>query len=373
MVTLCLGTVFLGSAALQGELAGPGSYVAVAANYLPLLWVHRNPLAVVLVFAVTYPLWLAFPFGDTAREGHVLQSLPTLLALYATGAWDRPLWLRSVSLVTPTWMFAASAFGLWKAGVDEIVYVATVMVFVWALGVVDSRRREHAADLEVRTKQLEEARHALAEQAVSDERARIARELHDVVAHAMSVITVQAGVGGHLMEQQPERAREALAVIERTGREALAEMRRMLIVLRPDNRHLSDAGPPQPGLAGLEQLVDNARAAGLRVSLTLRGELPPLSPGLDLTAFRVLQEGLTNATKHAPGSRVEVQVEYDHGRLRLGVEDHGPGAAAGFRHGQGLRGMAERVALYDGELELITSSSGFAVRAVIPVEGSGSS
>lgn len=366
-VALALAVVFAASAAAQGELDGPAAYVLVALNTAPLLLVGRHPLVAVLVFALTYPLWLAAPGSDVGRDGHFLQSLPTLVALYALGTWDRPLWLRSIGLLTPLWMFGAAVSGLWPTSVPDLLYVAVVFVVVWGLGVVDARRRDYAARLEVRTYELEQARHALADQAVARERARLARELHDVVAHAMSVITVQAGVGGHLIATRPEQAAASLGVIERTGREALNELRRMLVVLRSE---AAGAAPPQPGVADLPLLLDSARATGLRVTVCQTGEPLPLPPGLGLAVYRVVQESLTNAAKHAPGSRADVRLCWRAREVVVEVADHGPGAAAGVRHGQGLRGMAERVSLYDGSLEVERSrpGGGFVVRASFPVD-----
>ena len=368
-VTVALAAVFAGSAVAQGELTGVSAYLLVLLNTAPVLLLDRNPVGVVLTFAVAYPLWLDPPGSDLVRDGHVLQSLPTLVALYAAGAWDRPLWVRVLALVTPAWMLGAAVTGYWPTSVNDLLYVALVLVIVWWLGVVDAGRRSYAAELEGRSRELEQARHALADQAVARERARMARELHDVVAHAMSVITVQAGVGGHLIRSRPDRAAEALGVIESTGREALAELRRMLVVLRPPDQAVPPA--PQPGVADLPQLLDNARAAGLRVTVGEHGSPSTLSPGLDLAVYRVVQESLTNAAKHASGSRVDVRLRWDADTLVVEVADHGRGAPDGVRRGQGLTGMAERVALYDGVLEVAGADapgSGFRVRAIFPLE-----
>ncbi|MFN8082209.1 MAG: histidine kinase [Kineosporiaceae bacterium] len=367
-LTVALTVVFAASALQQGELAGVSAWALVLLNTAPVLLVARNPVVVVLAFSVTYQLWLDPPGGDLVREGHVLQSMPTLVALYAAGAWNRPLWIRVLALATPAWMLAAAVTGYWPTSVDDLIYVALVFVIVWWLGVVDAGRRRHAAELEVRTRELEQARHALADQAVARERARLARELHDVVAHAMSVITVQAGVGGHLIASRPERAAQALGVIEGTGREALAELRRMLLVLRPDDH--AAAAPPQPGVADLPVLLDNARATGLRVSMHRQGSPSILSPGLDLAVYRVVQESLTNVAKHAPGSRVDVHLRWLAHAVEVEVADHGPGAPDGVRRGQGLSGMAERVTLYDGVLEAgnVPDGNGFRVRATFPVQ-----
>ena len=182
----------------------------------------------------------------------------------------------------------------------------------------------------------------------------------------MSVITVRAGVGAHLIDTRPAEAAKALGVIERTGREALSEMRRMLAVLRdPDPR--APRPDPQPGLADLPALIERAEAAGVPVSLTTEGTDRPLPAGLDLAAYRVAQEALTNVAKHAPGARAQVTVKHSDGWLE--VEVRNPGRPADpVSPGQGLRGMAERVALYDGQFEAGPDRDGFRVWARFPRE-----
>jgi signal transduction histidine kinase len=375
VLTACLAVVFAlsgWSVAAPGAAALPGQLVLIGANTLPLLAVRRNPLAVVVVFAVAYPTWVAL-----GQPTHELQSLPTLAAMYALGAWERPPWLRALGLLSPVWMVGAAAAGLWDTDWLQLSFVGLVLVVVWALGVVVAGRRAYARELEARTAELEHARQELADRAVADERARIARELHDVIAHAMSVITVHAGVGGHLLERRPAQAAEALAVIERTGREALAEMRRMLTMLRDPatglDGDLDARGPlpePQPGLADLPQLVQRVRDAGVRLSYTTRGASRGLPAGLELTAYRVAQEALTNAVKHAPGSRGSVTVSYLPDALEVEVANGAPAVPShrSSTTGQGLRGMAERVALYGGQLETVADDPGFRVQARFPLE-----
>lgn len=363
-VTAVLTVVFVGSALVAGldRADLPRDVALLALNTLPLLVLHRQPLAVVLVLSVAYPLWL---FTD--HQAHMFQSLPALVALYAVGSWHRPLWLRAIALVAPVWMLAAVLVGVWVgAGLEDVGYIAVMFVLGWLLGVVVAARRSYLQQLEAKTVALEEARRELADRAVADERARIARELHDVIAHAMSVITVRAGVGAHLIEARPAEAAEALGVIERTGREALTEMRRMLAVLRdPDPR--APRPEPQPGLADLPRLVEQVGAAGVAVATTTEGAPGQLPAGLDLAAYRVVQEALTNVAKHAPGSRAAVTVRYLPGAVE--VEVRNPGRFAGaVQPGQGMRGMAERVALYDGRFDAGPEGDGFRVHARFPLE-----
>lgn len=363
-VTMLLTAVFVTSAISLGGLDRdhvPRDLALLALNTLPLLLLHRNPLLVVLVLSGAYPLWL-----ETGHPSHLFQSLPTLVALYAVGTWSRPLWLRAIGLLSPVWMMAAVVSGWWS-GVDlfEIGYVAVLFGLSWALGVVVATRRTYVEELERKTAALEAARRELAERAVADERARIARELHDVIAHAMSVITVRAGVGAHLVDSRPAEAAVALGVIERTGREALREMRRMLAVLRdPDPR--APRAEPQPGLADLPQLVDQVAEAGVPVTLTTEGEARGLPAGLDLAAYRVVQEALTNVAKHAPGARATVTIRRADDALEIEVRNRGR-VATPIRPGQGMRGMAERVALYEGRFDAGPCTDGFRVTARFPM------
>lgn len=366
VVTLVLAIVFAVSGWVEAgfDRAGIALELAlVAANTLPLLLVRRNPLLVVLILSVAFPTWAA-----TGHGTHLLQSLPTLFGLYALGAWARPLWLRAIGLVSPAFMLGSAVSGWWDVDLLEIGYVAIIFVTVWVLGVLIAARRQHVAELEAKTAALEAAEAQLAERAVAEERSRIARELHDVVAHAMSVITVQAGVGSHLIETQPEQAATALATIEQTGRTAMNEMRRMLAMLQDRSGGAPEA--PQPGLGDLPRLVDDARAAGVPVGVETVGPARPLTPGLELAAYRVVQEALTNAAKYAGGARAKVTVSYLPGALEIEVVTDGPVSKGPVVAGQGLRGMSERVALYEGTLEYgYLPTGGFRVGATFPTEG----
>jgi signal transduction histidine kinase len=207
--------------------------------------------------------------------------------------------------------------------------------------------------------------------AVDAERGRIARELHDVVAHGISLIAVQAGAGRHALGDDPMRAQAAFGAIEQTARQALVEMRRMLGLLRDPSESVTAA--PLPGIEDIDGLVDQARATGLAVDFEVAGEPTSLPPGVGLTAFRVVQEGLTNVRKHAPGSAASVTVRYEPATLEVIVTDDGPvgqhhADSAGAGGGQGLAGMRERVALYEGRLEVgPRPDGGFSVAASLPL------
>jgi signal transduction histidine kinase len=224
----------------------------------------------------------------------------------------------------------------------------------------------------LRTERLEVEREAQAASAVADERRRIARELHDVVAHSLSVMVVQSGAARRVLDEDPDEAVTALAEVERSGRQALSELRRLLGLMRDSD---ADAAvrEPQPTLAGLDDLIQRARAAGLPTELRQEGTPFPLPMGCDLAAYRVVQESLTNALKHAgDGARAKVLLRWTDEHLELDISDTGKGLAAtpsddGGPLGQGLVGMRERVALCGGDLQAgPRASGGFRVHATIP-------
>ena len=240
--------------------------------------------------------------------------------------------------------------------------VIGVSAVAWAIArafVERSRRAEH---LEKRAATLERT-HA---EAVASERATIARELHDVIAHSVSVMTVQATAARLLFDDDPPRAKESLVAVEETGRQALGEMRRLLGILRADEHEAQLA--PQPGIADLDSLVEQVRSAGLPVSVIVEAEPNRLPPGIDLAAYRVVQEALTNVLKHAGAARAQVAIRYGPAALELRITNDGQARRNG-RSGHGLVGMRERVALYGGELEAGPQhGGGYAVRATLPLE-----
>ena len=249
----------------------------------------------------------------------------------------------------------------------DLFFSPLLFFTVWLCGFGLSRRLERAREAEERAARLELEREAQARAAVADERARIARELHDVVGHAVSVMTVQASGVRRLLTPEQVREREALEIVEQTGREALAEMRRLVGVLRRPEE--APALAPQPSLQYLDQLVENAREAGLPVDIRIEGEATELPAGVDLTAYRLVQEGLTNAMKHAKASRAEVVVRYGLDAVELQVSDDGRGFSDGNADsgGHGLVGMRERVAVYGGELQAgPRPEGGYMLRARLP-------
>jgi signal transduction histidine kinase len=253
-----------------------------------------------------------------------------------------------------------------KGGVGNFVFASLVFTIAWTIGFMVSRKFHEAEIARERAHRAEREREERARLAVSDERARIARELHDVVGHSVSVMTVQASAARRLLRPHQDTEREALMVVEQTGREALAEMRRLVGVLRRPEE--APALAPQPSLEQIERLVEQTREAGLPVDLRIEGEPVELPAGLDLTAYRFVQEGLTNTLKHARAQSAEVVVRYEDGHVELTVSDDGQGGGDGGGSGHGLVGMRERVAVYGGELEAgLRPGGGFRLRARLPL------
>jgi signal transduction histidine kinase len=212
----------------------------------------------------------------------------------------------------------------------------------------------------------EREREAAARIAVAEERARIARELHDIVAHAVSVMVLQVGAVRHKLPQTLEEDRDALSHVEQAGRTALAEMRRLLGAMRSDGDGLELA--PQPGLDGLSSLAEEVGRAGLPVRLHVDGDASPLPRAIDLSAYRIVQEGLTNALKHAHATQADVTVRYGPSKLEIEVRDDGAGASAGDGLGHGLVGIRERVKIYGGEMTAGTATEGgFVLRTRLPL------
>jgi signal transduction histidine kinase len=253
----------------------------------------------------------------------------------------------------------------------DLVFTPVLFAIGWLVGFALRERAEQTEAAEERAARAERDREAAARVAVAEERGRIARELHDVVAHAVSVMVLQVGAVRHRMAETAAEDREALENAEQAGRSALAEMRRLLNAMRHDDDELELV--PHPGLDDLGTLVDDVRAAGLAVTLRIRGEPVSLPPGLDLSAYRILQEGLTNTLKHARAQRADVDLYYGATELQLEVCDDGDGGPSpddGLGHG--LVGVRERVKIYGGDMSAGTSGDGgFVLRARLPLDGGG--
>jgi signal transduction histidine kinase len=256
-------------------------------------------------------------------------------------------------------------------GITPVRLLATVSIqaAAWAIGVAVRRQRAYAEAVRERAQREVEAQRDLAWRAVTEERLRIARDLHDVVAHSMSVIAVQAGVGHHLMTEQPDKARAALAVIETTTRDVLREMRLLLGVLRegpldPDPATLA----PTPVLADLGGLVARTTSAGVRVDLRITGQARRLPDGIEAAAYRIVQEALTNVVKHSKADRSRLWVDYRPDALAVEVTDDGPGPGAQPAEGHGIIGMRERATMYGGAFEAgPLPIRGFRVAVCLPI------
>jgi len=250
--------------------------------------------------------------------------------------------------------------------IGSLLWVTVVFTIAWLVGWAYGGQSKEVAEARERVRSAEREREERARLAVAEERARIARELHDVVGHSVSVMTVQASAVRRLLKPEQEREREALLIVEQTGREAMAEMRRMVGVLRRPEE--APALAPQPSLEHLDKLVEHARESGLPVTLKIEGEAVQLPAGVDLTAYRLVQEGLTNALKHARAKNAEVLVRYSNGFVELTVTDDGSGDGGGDSGGHGLVGMRERVSVYGGDLDAGPQpEGGFRLRATLPV------
>jgi signal transduction histidine kinase len=334
---------------------------------VPLAFRLRFPLAVLLMVVAGVVVEAAI--GGHGFSGPVFPLISVLLALYAVGAQTSGLRLALGAGVSLVGLFAASLLdGADPGGAAAVDLLVTTggLVIGGALGLL----RFESEVFDERAAQLERERDERARVAVADERTRIARELHDVIGHSISVMGVQAGAVRSVLREDQQRQRDALLAVERTGRQAVGEMRRLIGLLRPDDDGVAD---PAPSLRAAESLVGELRDAGLAVRLVLDGDLERLSAGVDLAGFRILQEALTNALKHAPHANVQATVRCTQEELQIEVIDDGNPApqSAGEQAGHGLLGMRERVSLYGGEL--VTGpreDGGFAVRARIPVEGS---
>ncbi len=331
----------------QGEKDGPGGplwfdILGVVAIMVPLFARRRFP------FAAPAAVGLAFAVGSFGDGSLVHLLLPVLAGFPAVFliAMVREPSRAAAGLALTVGLVMVVGHNDPRGSVGNSIFVSVVLAIVWTIAFGVGRTYVAADAAKERAERAEREREVRAEAAVAEERARIARELHDVVGHSVSVMTVQASAVRRLLKPEQEREREALLVVERTGREALAEMRRMMGVLRRPEE--APALAPQPSLEHVEKLVEQAREAGLPVELRVEGDAVELPAGVDLTAYRLVQEGLTNALKHAHARRAEVLVRYGDGQIEVAVSDDGRGLGTGDGGGHGLVGMRERVSVYGG-------------------------
>jgi len=338
-------------------------YVLVVGQAVPLVWRRRWPFVMSMLsglLALTYGLsWLPDPPVPYAG----------LVALYSAAAYARRT-LAYVAGVTAMVAIGVAMVVDWPTADGHDVAVNYLLfATAWLLGDSARTRRERSAELEDRAAQAERTRAAEAERAVVEERNRIAREMHDVVAHHVSLMVVQAEAGPVVVDHDPARAVEAFDYISATGKQALVEMRRLLGVLREDER---GRRAPLPGAEQIPLLVESVRAAGLRVDLEVTGTRRALPAAVDLSAYRLLQEALTNVSRHAGPAQVQVSLCYGEDGLKLDVVDDGIASASSPRGdgGHGLVAMRERVSLVGGTLTVgPRPDGGWAVSAHLPLEG----
>jgi signal transduction histidine kinase len=327
---------------------------------LSIAWRRRAPLAVLALSLATSVLANFMAVLDAATTPAIV----FVVVVYSVGAHTNGLrtWIGGFGTAALIAANVAEQFSL-----GDLLFIAMILGGAWLAGRAIRYRRERERVLERLTVDLEHEREEKARAAVAEERVRIARELHDVVAHAISVIVLQARGGRRSLATDPGETREALDMIEATGSQALAEMRRLLGMLRRDDEEIALA--PQPSLRYLDTLAAQVREAGLPVELSVEGEPIELSPGVDLSAYRIVQEALTNALKHAGPATARVVVRYLENDVELEIADTGLAAGASDGDGHGLAGMRERVSLYGGKIEAgPRGGGGFAVRARLPLD-----
>jgi signal transduction histidine kinase len=345
-----------------GIQAGSGlvSYVAAVGLTLPFAWRSRSPVSVALLVSSTAVVEVAVG----GFHNSVVALAAWLLVSYSLGAHAAPTprLLVGFAFTAAAGVWVAVRQGpvtLWNMTAVVGLLVAPLLAGLWV-----RQMRLRAQTLEQLTQRLERERDERARAAVAEERARIARELHDEVAHAMSVIAVQADAAEGALAHDPALVERPLSAIRDTARSALVDMRRVLGALRGDE---AAALVPAPGLARISELVEQTRASGLDVELRSEGEPTPLPPALDVAAYRVVQEGLTNVRKHARARHVEVLIRY--GRETVGVEvrDDGDGSGDGGGGGRGLAGIRERVSLLGGQFVAGPCAGGFALSVSLPL------
>jgi signal transduction histidine kinase len=324
-------------------------------------------------FTLTLALFVAVALVSLAATDVIEMMSTLLIVLVAVFRAASTLDDRSAAIAGLVLLVAVPVVTVEHGGANVGDYVFPIAIFAITAFVARGLRHRAllARELALRNERLEVEREAQAAAAVSDERRRIARELHDVVAHSVSVMVVQSGAARRVLDSEPDQAVSSLAEVERSGRQALSELRRLLGLMRDGDE--AAEREPQPTLAGLDDLIGRAREAGLPVELRHEGRPFPLPMGCDLAAYRVVQESLTNALQHAgDGARAKVLLRWTDDHLELDISDTGQGLTAagsddGGPLGQGLVGMRERVALCGGDLQAgPRPSGGFRVHATIP-------
>jgi len=350
---------------------------------LPLTLRRRFPLVILLVITVLLNVYRLLDIPEGTATAYAL-----LLALFGAGAYGSQrwrTWARGITVVSVAVCLTYLLFirfptdtSLFSYEENQVLgWIATILLNLflfgaaWWGGDIFRKLRERERELKAQTVQLEIERDENARRAILDERVRIARELHDVVAHHVSVMGVQAGAARRILSKQPDKVHEALSLIESSSRQAVAEMHRLLGFLRQGKQ--TDEPTPQPSLKQLKLLISEIQDAGLPVVVNIEGNERDLPPSTDLSAYRIIQESLTNVLKHAGASKATVTVHYGDGAIELKITDNGKGAAPVELQkpkGRGLIGVQERVKLYSGEFKAGNiPDGGFSVMVKLPLNG----
>jgi signal transduction histidine kinase len=372
IVDLLLALVVLGYGladvlAVDSDLVNPGLWTGIIVASSVAIFLRRRAPWLVLAFAfVVLVLSWSELAGPDPEQSPGFAFLATLIALFAVGAHaERPAtYLAPVAFIA---VFTLGVVFLDVGGPTDILFVGLFGTVAWGAGFLLRRSRGQTRTIVTQAERFHAEGEKRAREAVADERGRIARELHDAVAHSVSTMVLQTGAVRRRLRDDQNVERETLSGLELTGRQAVVELRRMLGMLRE-----GDAGAelaPPPSLDRVEELVERARESGVPVELELEGE-QDLPPGLDLSAYRIVQEALNNVAKHAPGASTKVTVARRPHQLRLDIVNEGGEVPEKLEahHGHGLLGMRERVLLFGGELEVGPErSDAFAVRARLPV------
>jgi signal transduction histidine kinase len=342
----------------------PLSSPLMAAATISLAWRRRAPLAVAAIVSGALATQ-ALATGTFTSGFGILFTF--FVALYSVGAYAegarRLFGLALIAAANGVRHLEGAPYSETDNWVAAFFYVLELLVFSAGAYVGSRRRSRRLAEV---AGQLEREQDERARAAVAEERTRIARELHDVVAHDVSAALVQAEAAEELLDSEPDRARASLRTVQRASREALTEMRRLVSILRADGANAPLA--PHPGVSDLGTLVERAREAGLAVELVIEGAPRELPPGVDFSGFRIVQEALTNVRKHAGTAKARVSIRYLRGALEVEIVDDGRGVTPGDGGGHGLVGMRERVTFFGGEFSAEPGDEGgFSVRARFPL------
>jgi signal transduction histidine kinase len=363
-----VGALYLVEILSEARFAGDRASAVVAALVFSATLSARRlaPLVALVtgVGVIVLSNQTGWPLADTATF-----LFGFAVALYSTGRYtDGRAAVIGALVVAAAWPLAVIEPGE-PFSLADSAFIAIFIAGPWVGGRVVRRRQQREHGLQARASALERERDAKAREAVVAERARIARELHDVVGHAVSVMLLQARGGRRMLASDPDETRRALDAIDHAGEQALVEMRRLLGVLRDTEDEPELA--PRPSLARIDDLIAQLTGTGLPIQLTVEGEPVELPPGIDVSAYRIVQKALTNTLKHAGPAQASVIVRYGYDELELEVLDDGPGTANGGGSGHGLAGLRERVSIYGGELQAgRRPGGGYALRARLPL-GSG--